>query len=173
MKNYCFMAGQIISSRCFPKCQSLCFIHEDCGICLDFYDWIIFFGPSSELAAVTVHLPGCRCTMSQHKLDELSHHGRKPGTGLNHAWCTELEPTLYFHVRQGLEVLNVCMGCKHKNSAFHHSIQNVVHGALYLWLKILIVQEAEFDSTAVGIRSNCIIFWAWKGEKGSGQMCSV
>ena len=25
---------------------------------------------------------------------------------------------------------NVCMGCKHKTSAFHHSIQNVVHGGL-------------------------------------------
>ena len=159
MNNYCLMAGQMMSlvthnaNRCVSFMKIVGFVWN----CMT--EW--FFGPSSELAAMTAHLPGCRCKMSQHKLSWAIMEWN-----LALCWTSHGAPSYTTRAK-------ACMGCKHKNSAFHHSIQNVVHGALYLWLKILIVQEAEFDSTAVGIRSNCIIFWAWKGEKGSGQMCSV
>lgn len=95
MNNYCLMAGQMMSlvthnaNRCVSFMKIVGFVWN----CMT--EW--FFGPSSELAAMTAHLPGCRCKMSQHKLDELSHHGMKPGTGLNLAWCTELH-----YARQGL-----------------------------------------------------------------------
>lgn len=164
MNNYCLMAGQIMSLVTHNANRCVSFMKIVGFECLELYDWMIFW-PEQRACSHD-------CTSSWMSMQDVPTQVGWVEPSWNETWHC-VEPRMVHRATLRAPRPDVCMGCKHKNSAFHHSIQNVVHGALYLWLKILIVQEAEFDSTAVGIRSNCIIFWAWKGEKGSGQMCSV
>ena len=93
MNNYCLMAGQMMSLVTHNANRCVSFMKIVGFECLELYDWMIFW-PEQRACSHD-------CTSSwmsmQDVLDELSHHGMKPGTGLNLAWCTELH-----YARQGL-----------------------------------------------------------------------
>ena len=106
-------------------------------------------------------------------------------------WCAELghgscKPTHHQIVvlRHGLALLEepvkVVMACKHKISAFHHSIQNEIHRGLKILQKIFFAETSHISTLSTRLCS-CLQWVSATAKnasssghgKGSGPMCSV
>ena len=95
MNNYCLMAGQMMSLVTHNANRCVSFMKIVGFECLELYDWMIFW--PEQRACSHDCTPSWMSMQDVPTQVELSHHGMKPGTVLNLAWCTELH-----YARQGL-----------------------------------------------------------------------